>query len=72
MSDTELLDGIERHGISLWPDRESRIDPNAKISEWNTFARGKGNPVQKTRATLRAAVVDTLKQLQNQNERRTD
>jgi hypothetical protein len=63
MSDTELLDGIAKYGISLWPDRESRTLIDAPISEWNTFARAKPIPVQVTRANLRDAIADTIKQL---------
>jgi len=33
MTDTELLDAIEKHGISLWPDRESRTNISAAVEE---------------------------------------
>ena len=67
MTDTELIDAIEKHGISLWPDRESRTNIDSRVSEWHVFLhnpKDKYNPIQVTRASLRAALVDTLEKLQ--------
>jgi len=63
MSDTELLNAIEKYGVSLWPDRESRTNIDSPISEWNTFARSNPYPVQVTRAKLREALSVTVEKL---------
>jgi hypothetical protein len=72
MTDTEILDGMEKAGISVWPDRESRVHADTVVSEWNTFCKV---PKQATfginmkRASLRAVLVDTLEELKKRNER---
>lgn len=68
MNDTEILDGMEKHGIQVWPN-ETKVykDAAKRINTWTASAidsRAPGYPVQKTRATLRAALVDTILRLE--------
>jgi hypothetical protein len=50
MSDTNLLDWIEGVGAQLWKDRHSH--------NWTCQVITKGQVIQPTRATVRAAITD--------------
>lgn len=56
MSDTEMIEWIEHVGAQIWKDRKS--------GNWTVqvFGRGRQWPIQPTRATLRAALVDAANQ----------
>ena len=62
MSDTEILDAMEKHGIQVWPDMvKLSAAGTARINTWTSFARSRsGGMVQVTRACL----VDSIEQLE--------
>lgn len=55
MTDTDILDFVEKHGIQIWPQRKSRTGP---VLNW--YAQYPFPFVQVARASCRAALADLI------------
>lgn len=72
MSDTEILDAMEKHAIQLWPETTKVYrDAPKQTTAWIAFAvdpAAPGNPVQATRLSVRAVVTDVIEELRQREE----